>query len=97
MNEMRFREWMIQNNINRKVQSDLISRIKRVEKEFDYCDIDMEYSKDGCEYILGLFQKKNYNQLVTDFPNSSFVNASQNLNTYRHAINKYLLFCKEKN
>ncbi len=97
MNEMRFREWMAQKNINRKVQSDLISRIKKVEKEFNYCDIDKEYTKDECKYILGLFQKKNYNSLIADFPNSAFANPQKNLNTYRHAINKYISFCKDNN
>ena len=33
MNEVEFKNWMDKNNVNHKVQSDIISRIKKIERE----------------------------------------------------------------
>ena len=46
MNEIDFRSWMIQHNYNKKVISDTISRIKKIEKEICYCDIDEHFIND---------------------------------------------------
>ena len=35
MNEVDFRNWMTSKEINKKVQNDCISRLKRVEKEIN--------------------------------------------------------------
>lgn len=40
MNEVEFRNWMSQKGVKHKVQSDCISRIKRVERELNHCDMD---------------------------------------------------------
>ena len=35
MNEIDFRLWLDKNNINKKVSSDIVSRLRRIEKEFN--------------------------------------------------------------
>ena len=46
MNEIEFKNWMFKKNINPKVQSDIISRLKKIEAEIDHCDIDEQYQQD---------------------------------------------------
>ena len=35
MNEVDFRNWLVKNDVNKKVQSDIVSRIKKIEKDTD--------------------------------------------------------------
>ena len=39
MNEVEFRNWLASKGMKKKVQSDTVSRLKRVEKEINRCDI----------------------------------------------------------
>ncbi len=45
MNEVEFKNWLTKNKINKKVQSDIISRIKKL-REIN-CDIDEQYRNDN--------------------------------------------------
>ena len=49
MDEISLRNWMKQQKINAKVISDTVSRLKRIEKEFNYCDLDDEFQKNQCK------------------------------------------------
>ena len=57
MNEVEFRNWMVNRGIKNKIAGDVISRLKRVEREIKNCDIDEQYRNDKCEYLLSLFVK----------------------------------------
>ncbi len=46
MREIEFRQWLSKNNISKKMQSDLVSRLKRFEKAIENCDIDEQYRSD---------------------------------------------------
>lgn len=38
MREIEFRNWLETQGVKAKVQSDCVSRLKRIEREFDNCD-----------------------------------------------------------
>ena len=40
MNEVEFRNWLLKNGTNKKVQGDCVARLKRVERELGHCDLD---------------------------------------------------------
>lgn len=95
MNEINFRQWMITKEINKKVQSDYISRLKRIEREINSCNIDEQYHNDRCAYLLSLFANMGKNQNMEQYPNTSFPIGKYYMNTYRLALRKYILFCDE--
>ncbi|MEA5093019.1 hypothetical protein SDC9_22335 [bioreactor metagenome] len=95
MNEVDFRNWMTSKGINKKVQSDCISRLKRVEKEINRCDIDEQYRNDKCEYIMSLFLNMGENENMKKYPNSNLPIGKYYMSTYRHAVKQYIQFCDE--
>ena len=92
MNEVEFKNWLSLKNTNNKVISDTISRLKRIEKELDFCDFDEEYKKDKCNYIKSLFLNNGNNDEMKKFSNASFPFGKYYMSTYRSAINKYIEF-----
>ncbi|MDR9756184.1 MAG: DNA cytosine methyltransferase [Thermoanaerobacterales bacterium] len=46
MKEIEFRQWLSKNNVPKKIQSDLVSRLKRFERAIENCDIDEQYRSD---------------------------------------------------
>lgn len=95
MNEIDFRNWLIKKNVNQKVQSDVVSRIKKVEKELGNCDIDEQYRSDRCEYLMSLFLNKGLNDKMNKIPNANFPIGKYHMSTYRYAIKYYINFCDE--
>ncbi len=94
MNEVEFKNWLSLKKVNKKVQSDIISRIKRIEREINQCDIDEQYRIDRCEYLLSLFVNMGDNEQMRLYPNN-FPIGRYHMNTFRYAINKYIQFCDE--
>ena len=72
MNEVEFKNWMDKNNVNHKVQSDIISRIKKIEREIENCDIDEQYRRDKCNYLMSLFLNMGLNEKMKKYPNANF-------------------------
>lgn len=97
MNEIDFRKWLLLNKTNKKVQSDLISRIKRVEKNIGHCDIDVEYHNDQCKILLSYFNKNGCNDLMNNLSNCDLPIGKYNMSTFRHAIKKYIQFKNDNN
>ncbi len=95
MNEVEFRNWMIRNNVNRKVQSDVVSRIKKIEREIENCDIDEQYRSDKCESLMALFLNMGINDEMKKYPNANFPIGKYYMSTFRHAIKYYIMFCEE--
>lgn len=54
MNEMDFRRGLHTMSLSRKVVSDLVSRVKRVERVLGI-DVDEEYQKDKCKRVMNVF------------------------------------------
>lgn len=95
MNEVEFRSWLEKKGTKKKVQSDTISRLKRVEKEINRCDIDEQYRNDRCEYLLSLFTNMGNNEEMKKFPNANLPIGKYYMSTFRHALKKYVEFCDE--
>lgn len=95
MNEIDFRNWMEKKQINRKVQSDIISRIKKIERETGNSDIDEQYRSDKCTSLMALFLKSGNNDEMKKYPNANFPFGKYYMSTFRLAIKYYVLFCEE--
>lgn len=92
MNEIDFKNWLIKNSVNKKVLSDCISRLKKIERELN-CDIDDEYKRDRCDLLLSQFSKMG-ELLVKKYPKCNFPIGKYSMNTYKLALKKYINFGK---
>ncbi len=95
MNEVEFRNWLLQNNVKRKVQSDIVSRLKKIEREIEDCDLDAQYKTDRCERLMYLFSNMGLNDEMKKYPNAHFPFGKYYMNTFRYAIKCYVSFCNE--
>lgn len=95
MNEIEFKIWLSQKGVNKKVQSDCVSRLKRIERELDHCDIDEQYRSDKCECLLSLFVKRGANELMKQYPNANLPIGKYYMSTYRHALKQYIKYCED--
>lgn len=92
MNEVEFRNWLIGKGVKIKVVGDTISRLKRIEREIENCDIDEQYRSDKCEYLLKLFLHMGKNEEMKKYPNINLPIGKYYMSTYRHAIKQYIQF-----
>ena len=95
MNEIDFKNWFSNQNISKKVISDTISRLKRLELSLDNIDLDEEYKKDNCAQLLSFFKCKGLNSYAKQFVNCNLPVGQYQLTTYKYALNKYIIFLKE--
>lgn len=95
MNEVEFKNWLSKKGINKKVQSDIISRLKRIEKELNRCDIDEQYRSDRCEYLMLLFSNMGNNSEIEKYKDISFPIGKYTMNTFKHALRQYVRFCDD--
>ena len=91
MNEENFREWLGQ-RYSRKVVSDNISRLKKVIR--DITDVDAEYGKDHCSYVLSLFDNLGDNAEMKSY-NSRLPVGSNSIRYYKYALKLYVKFREE--
>ena len=92
MNEVEFRNWLKDNDKKPKMISDCISRLKRIEKELNHCDLDKEYHSDRCEFILSVFANMGENDNMKKYPNTNLPIGKYYMSTYRHALKQYIAF-----
>jgi len=95
MNEVEFRNWLINKGTKTKVAGDLISRLKRIEREIENCDIDEQYRSDKCEFLMSLFVDMGVNDNMKKYPNVTFPIGKYYMSTYRHSLKQYIRFCEE--
>ena len=94
MNEVGFRKFLAETNTPKKVISDHVSRLKRIEKSISNCDLDEEYEKNECSELLKLCEK-NYDlsqlslEIIAPLPIGNYA-----MNTFKHSIKKYCQFRK---
>lgn len=93
MNEVEFKNWLAKNNTDRKVQSDILSRLRRIEHEIENCDLDKEYTKDRCKHLMSLFDRNGENSELRQL-NTSLPIGKAYIVTYKHAVKKYADFSK---
>lgn len=92
MRELDFHNWLTSNNTPKKLCSDYISRLKRLEHSISDCDLDEEYKKDKCNSLLELFNKSGQNKKMASRHIGSLPIGKYHIATYKYAINKYLEF-----
>ncbi|MBQ9743956.1 MAG: hypothetical protein IJW19_02420 [Clostridia bacterium] len=96
MNEIDFKAWLRSQNTIKKVQGDLISRIKRLERVFGNIDLDEEYQKDKCCFLLSLFKNKGVNSEMNKFEIAELPIGQYQLSTYKYALKKYISFIESE-
>ncbi|MFI3211731.1 MAG: hypothetical protein R3Y24_00135 [Eubacteriales bacterium] len=92
MNEIDFRQWLNDCGYSKKVESDTVSRLKRLERESEIVDIDDEFDKDQCEKLLSIFKNKGENETMKDIEISSLPIGNYQLSTYKYALKLYLKY-----
>ncbi len=97
MDEINFRIWMLKQNYSKKFISDCTSRLKKLEKDFDYIDLDNSYIQDECSDILKAFSLKGENEIMKKYPNTSLPLGKYHLAAYKNALKHYINFCKSTN
>lgn len=95
VNEIDFKNWLIKKGRKRKVAGDIVSRLKRIEKELNCYDIDEQYHNDKCEYLMSLFLKLGNNDQMKKYSNANFPIGKRHMNTFRYALKQYVMFCEE--
>lgn len=95
MNEVEFRNWLTNKGVNNKVAGDTISRLKRVEREIENCDIDEQYRSDRCSYLSNLFLDMGNNNEMKKYSNVNLPVGKYYMSTYRYALKRYVEFCDE--
>lgn len=96
MRKEEFSKWLTKKGVSKKVCSDTSSRLKRIEKEIDHCDLDEQYHSDHCEHILSLFVHMGNNDSMKKYPHADLPIGKYYMSTYRHAIKQYKQFCDEQ-
>ena len=96
MDEVNFRTWMSSKGVNSKVISDTVSRLKRLEKELGNCDIDEEYSADGCKRIVSALANNGNNEVMHSFQSTNLPIGKYYMSTFRYALKKYVDFRSQK-
>lgn len=96
MNEVEFRNWKMQNGCKKKLSSDTISRLKRIEKELR-CDIDIEFKKDKCQYLISLFLAMGRNEEMKKYGDVNLPIGKYYMATYTSAIRNYVEFLEDFN
>ncbi|AKJ52609.1 hypothetical protein [Metamycoplasma hominis] len=92
MNQVEFYNHLISIGTNKKVASDHVSKLKRLENSICNCDMDEEYEKDKCATLLSLLVKNSGEEelkkvLIAPLPIGTYA-----MNTFRYSIKKYIEF-----
>lgn len=95
MNEFDFYVYLRNRDVSRKICSDNISRLRRVEKCIADCDLDEEYYKDRCTELLSYFAKKGENDKIKKVLIGNLPIGNYTMNTFKCAIRKYVDFMDE--
>ena len=95
MNEIDFTLWLKASSTSKKLCSDYVSRLKRVERSISNCDLDDEYAIDRCQHLISLFSHTGKNEemkkrMIGDLPIGKYY-----LSVFSYAIRKYVVFKDE--
>lgn len=92
----KFKDWMNACQINKKVQSDHISRLKRIERVLKN-DMDDEYELDTLENLLFVFSYLGRNDFMMNIDDNPFPIGKYSMNTYKYSINTYKKYKSNQN
>lgn len=96
MNEVEFRNWLSKRGITGKIQSDCVSRLRRIERELNQCDIDEQYRTDKCKHLMSVFANMGINDEMKTYHHANFPIGKYYMSTYRHAIKQYVQFLESE-
>lgn len=91
MDELGFRTWLSQKGRNKKVQSDCISRLKRIENALAI-DLDQKYSDSKLEDVMKVFLNMGVNEEMAKYGNVSLPVGKYYMSTYRHSLKQYIQY-----
>lgn len=80
MREFEFRNYLKMQNHTKKVISDIVSRLKKIENDF-VISIDSQIQNDKGINLLNLLKQQSH---------------ISHINTYRYSLNKYINFINDK-
>lgn len=92
MNEAPFRNWLSKSKYSKKVQSDIVSRLKRLEHEMGNCNLDNEYDKNDCNNLLIAFKNKGYNEEMNQHSSNRLPVGQYTLSTFSYALRIYIKY-----
>ncbi len=92
MQEIEFKRWLCKMGYSSKVQSDTISRAKKIERIFFHTDLDDEYIKDKGSHLLSVFAHKGENAEMKKLDSSSLPVGKYQLSVYKYAVSLYFKF-----
>ena len=90
MKELDFRKWLNETGVSKKMQSDFVSRLKRLETKLEIFDLDEEYKLDKCQKLL-----KYLSDGCKNSPYSKNLNLQGTSNQYtvlKYTVKKYISF-----
>lgn len=94
MNIVEFNNWLLSKGYNKKLASDIISRLKRIDTELLYLKehtcIDDEYKKDNCLNVLNSLKKNKAQNNI--FKDSSLPIQKSEIANYKSALNRYIKY-----
>lgn len=96
MDEIDFRIWLKNKEINEKVQSDLISRLKKIENATGL-ELDKQYSVDCCEQLKKVFKKKGENEDMQMLAPVGLPIGKYYISAYKYALSKYIEYKSDTN
>lgn len=94
MEDARFKNWL-KNKYSKKISTDIVSRIRRVERYLETSSIEDEYEKDKCAFVLSIFENKGINERMRSLGKVDLPVGKYYLSTYRHAIERYIRYRTE--
>lgn len=92
MNEIDFRTWLYDKGNSKKLAVDIISRVKRVEREIGDGDIDEQYRNDKCERLIRMLSCRGLNPEMAQYPNANLPIGKDYIAPYRRAVRLYAQF-----
>ncbi|MCI6954187.1 MAG: hypothetical protein SOU88_08315 [Candidatus Treponema excrementipullorum] len=95
MKEIEFRDWLLNQGVSKKMQSDFVSRLKRLETNLDFFDIDEEVKFDNCNRLLNYLssgcKESPYSKKL------ELAGSSKQYTVLKYAVKKYLSFLQDFN
>lgn len=96
MNITLFKTWLLEKGYSRKIASDTLSRLRKLNKTLIYCkystSIDEEYEKDNCKFLLDCFSNMGLNLDMQSLELTTLPIGKPSIHTYKSALRKYLKF-----
>lgn len=98
MNIALFKIWLIKNGTSKKIATDNISRIKRIDNELIASinsSIDKEYTKDKCDELIKCFSNYGQNTFMKNYNLKNLPIGKAQIHCYKLSLVKYLSFKKD--